>query len=96
VLSVLALNSGICGDKMHFLAMFKDNEAVIGEAEFQAGCKYVDDLKVWGSNYLGDAGFSFGSEDNLVKGLLEFAGNHKREPTWDLKVRQAVLGFLNG
>jgi hypothetical protein len=95
-LSVLALNSGICGDKMHFLAMFKDNEAVIGEAEFQAGCKYVDDLKLWGSNYLGDAGFSFGSEDNLVKGLLEFAGNHKRELTWDLKMRQAVLGFLNG
>ncbi|SAK86361.1 hypothetical protein AWB81_04435 [Caballeronia arationis] len=96
VLSVLALNSGICGDKMHFLAMFKDDDAVIGEAEFQAGCKYVDDLKVWGSTYLSDAGFSFASEDNMVKSLLEFSGNHKQEQTWDLKVRQAVLGFLNG
>jgi hypothetical protein len=81
---------------MHFLAMFKDDDAVVGEAEFQAGCKYVDDLKVWGSTYLSDAGFSFASEDNMVKSLLEFSGNHKQEQTWDLKVRQAVLGFLNG
>jgi hypothetical protein len=32
----------------------------------------------------------------MVKSLLEFSGNHKQEQTWDLKVRQAVLGFLNG
>ena len=42
-LSVLALNSGICGDKMHFLAMFKDDENIVTQAEFTAGCKYVDE-----------------------------------------------------
>ncbi|SAL80480.1 hypothetical protein AWB74_05731 [Caballeronia arvi] len=95
-LSVLALNSGICGDKMHFLAMFKDNETIVTQTEFTAGCKYVDDLKVWGSNYLGDAGFAFKSDDATIKGLLTLAASHTEVQTWDLKLRKAVLGFLNG
>jgi hypothetical protein len=94
-LSVLALNSGICGDKMHFLAMFKDDETIITQAEFTAGCKYVDNLKVWGSSYLGDAGFAFKSEDAMITGLLTLAQSHTEEQTWDLKLRKAVLGFLN-
>ncbi|SAL03692.1 hypothetical protein AWB78_06657 [Caballeronia calidae] len=32
-LSVLTLNSGICGDKMHFLAMFKDNETIVTQTD---------------------------------------------------------------
>ncbi|WP_244808432.1 hypothetical protein [Caballeronia zhejiangensis] len=95
-LSVLALNSGICGDKMHFLAMFKDDESIVTQAEFTAGGKYVDSLKVWGSDYLSDAGFAFDSDDAMIKGLLTLATSHKEEQTWDLKVRKAVLGFLNG
>ncbi|WP_277183896.1 hypothetical protein [Caballeronia sp. BR00000012568055] len=95
-LSVLALNSGICGDKMHFLTMFKDDESVVTQAEFTAGCKYVDGLKIWGSDYLNDAGFSFNSDDAMVTGLLKLAASHTEEQTWDLKIRKAVLGFLNG
>lgn len=95
-LSVLTLNSGICGDKMHFLAMFKDNETIITQAEFTAGCKYIDNLKVWGSEYLGDAGFAFKSEDATIKGLLTLAVSHTEVQTWDLKLRKAILGFLNG
>jgi hypothetical protein len=94
-LSVLALNSGICGDKMHFLAMFKDDETIITQAEFTAGCKYVDSLKVWGSSYLGDAGFAFKSDDAMITGLLKLAESHTEQQTWDLKLRKAVLGFLN-
>jgi hypothetical protein len=94
-LSVLALNTGICGDKMHFLSMFKDNEAIITQAEFTAGCKYIDNLKVWGSSYLGDAGFAFKSEDATIKGLLTLAESHKEAQTWDLKLRKVILGFLN-
>jgi hypothetical protein len=94
-LSVLALNSGICGDKMHFLAMFKDDETIITQAAYTAGCKYVDSLKVWGSSYLGDAGFAFKSDDAMISGLLTLAANHAQEQTWDLKLRKAVLGFLN-
>ncbi|SAK74931.1 hypothetical protein AWB79_04424 [Caballeronia hypogeia] len=95
-LSVLALNSGICGDKMHFLAMFKDNETIVTQAEFTAGCKYIDDLKVWGSGYLGDAGFAFKSDNATIKGLLALAASHTEVQTWDLRLRKAILGFLNG
>ena len=95
-LSVLTLNSGICGDKMHFLSMFKDNENIITQAEFTAGCKYIDNLKIWGSDYLGDAGFAFKSDDAMIKGLLTLATSHKEVQTWDLKLRKAILGFLNG
>ncbi|EEA01207.1 hypothetical protein BH160DRAFT_3459 [Burkholderia sp. H160] len=95
-LSVLALNTGICGDKMHFLTMFKDNETIITQAEFTAGCKYIDNLKVWGSSYLGDAGFAFKSDDATIKGLLTLAESHTEVQTWDLKLRKAILGFLNG
>ncbi|KXU82844.1 hypothetical protein CR51_42585 [Caballeronia megalochromosomata] len=94
-LSVLALNAGICGDKMHFLAMFKDDETIVTQAEFSAGCKYVDNLKVWGSSYLSDAGFAFKSDDAMISGLLTLATSHTEEQTWDLKLRKAILGFLN-
>jgi hypothetical protein len=32
----------------------------------------------------------------MIKGLLTLATSHTEEQTWDLKVRKAVLGFLNG
>ncbi|WP_250501231.1 hypothetical protein [Caballeronia sp. GAWG1-5s-s] len=94
-LSVLTLNSGICGDKMHFLAMFKDDETVISEAAFASGCRYIDSLKVWGADYLDDSGFTFKSKDPMIQGLLKLAVSHTQEQTWDLKLRKAVLGFLN-
>jgi len=95
-LSVLALNSGICGDKMHFLAMYKDDDSVISQAEFTAGCRYVDSLKVWGTSYLKDAGFSFGSDDKVVEGLLKLTMRHTEELSTRSKAWQATLGFLNG
>lgn len=95
-LSVLALNTGICGDKMHFLAMYKDDGAVISQAEFNAGCSYVDSLKVWGTDYLKDAGFGFASEDKVIQGLLKLARNHTEEQGTGGKIWQATLGFLNG
>jgi hypothetical protein len=95
-LSVLALNSGICGDKMHFLAMYKDDDAVISQSEFTAGCRYVDGLKIWGTGYLKDAGFSFASEDKVVQGLLKLTQSHTEEQGTRAKAWQATLGFLNG
>ena len=94
-LSVLALNSGICGDKMRFLAMFKDDTSVISQAEFDAGCRYVDGLKVWGSEYLGEAGFSFASDDPVVTGLLKLAQSHTEEQGVAAKAWKFTLGFLN-
>jgi hypothetical protein len=31
----------------------------------------------------------------MISGLLTLAANHAQEQTWDLKLRKAVLGFLN-
>ncbi|WP_244817545.1 hypothetical protein [Caballeronia sp. Lep1P3] len=94
-LSVLTLNSGICGDKMHFLAMFKDDATVISESQFASGCRYIDSLKVWGTEYLNDSGFTFKSKDPMIQGLLKFAVSHTEEQTWALAFRKVVLGFLN-
>ena len=94
-LSVLALNSGVCGDKMHFLKMFKDDTAVITQSAFDNGCRYVDDLKVWGAKFLDDAGFSFSSQDPVVTGLLKLAQSHSKETGKAGKAWNAALGFLN-
>ena len=94
-LSVLALNSGVCGDKMHFLKMFKDDTAVITQAAFDGGVRYVDDLKIWGSKFLDDAGYSFSSQDPVVTGLLKLAQSHTKETGKAGKAWNATLGFLN-
>jgi hypothetical protein len=94
-LSVLALNSGICGDKMHFLAMYKDDSSIVSQAEFDAGVRYVDGLKSWGSEYLDDAGFSFASADPMVSGLLKLATSHTQATGVAAKAWKATLGFLN-
>lgn len=95
-LSVLSLNSGICGDKMRFLNMFKNDTGIVSQAEFDDGVKYVDSLKIWGSNYLKDCDFSFSSGDAVVGGLLTLAQSHTEESSTADKVWQMVLGFLNG
>jgi hypothetical protein len=35
----------------------------VSQTEFDAGVRYVDSLKAWGSDYLKDAGFTFISTD---------------------------------
>lgn len=72
-LAVITLNSGICGDKMVYLSMFKDDQSVISSAEFQGGAQHLDGLKVWGVKYLSETGFSFGANDAFVGKLLAFA-----------------------
>lgn len=93
-LAVLTLNTGICGDKMRFLKMFKDDSHVVSQSEFDRGSTYVDGLKVWGSKYLDDAGFSFSSKDGLVSHLIEFAKQHKAVETKTDKLLAVVSGFL--
>ncbi len=72
-LAVITLNSGICGDKMVYLSMFKEDQSVISTAEFQAGVEHLDSLKVWGVKYLADTGFSFGANDAMVGKFLQLA-----------------------
>jgi hypothetical protein len=94
-LPVLVLNTGICGDKMHFMKMFKDDDAVITQAAFDDGCRYVDGLKAWGSEYLNDSGFGFKSKDPVVAGLLKMARTHEEDSSPLENVWKATLGFVN-
>jgi hypothetical protein len=80
---------------MHFMKMFKDDDAVITQAAFDDGCRYVDSLKTWGSDYLKDAGFGFTSSDPVVKGLLKMARKHEDESSALEKMWKATLGFVN-
>jgi len=80
-LSALALCSGIAGDKMMYLSMFKDQKDLvpvkpgefmnpISKSEFQRGVTYIDKLKETSKGYLSDSGFKFSSTDKVVEGLL--------------------------
>lgn len=91
-LAVLTLNSGICGDKMHFLKMFDDTAGMISEADFQRGTVFVDKLKGWGSRYLDSCGYDFYSDDEVVSSLLDFAKTHQSNRS---VARDIVLKVLN-
>jgi len=69
-LSILTLNSGICGDKMRFLKVWKDDGDVISQDAFSRGVVYVDNLKAVGADYMSKSGYTFSSEDKVVQGLL--------------------------
>ena len=80
-LSALALCSGMTGDKMMYLSMFKDQKDLvpvkpgefmnpISQSEFDRGVTYIDKLKKTSKGYLSDSGFKFSSTDKVVEGLL--------------------------
>jgi hypothetical protein len=72
-LAVLTLNSGICGSKMSWLSMFKEDGNPISTEAFRDGAAHLDSLKVWGAEYVRNAGFSFSSSDELVGSMLKFS-----------------------
>jgi hypothetical protein len=72
-LAVLTLNSGICGDKMIWLSMFRDDATPIASADFQRGVQHLDSLKVWGVDYLKQAGFSFRGNDEMAHRFIQFS-----------------------
>ncbi|TVR61799.1 MAG: hypothetical protein EA422_12210 [Gemmatimonadales bacterium] len=90
-LAILTLNSGICGDKMVYLSMFTDAGREISTAEFEEGARFIDNLKPWGAEYLGNSGFSFRSSSEMAGKLLTFAGSHanQRNKVWPT-VRSAL------
>jgi hypothetical protein len=95
---VLTLNSGICGDKMHFLKMFHDDPtSPISQEDFNRGVHFVDQLKGWGAGYLKSSGFRFSSEDRVVQGLLKLAQGHSGSlDDSGSKVFNHVLKFVAG
>jgi hypothetical protein len=91
LIAILTLNTGICGDKMRYLTMF-NNGAEISTESFQAGVRFLDNLKPWGAQYIQDAGFDIRSVgDPWVNSLVNtFAVSHSREKT----TYDKVIGIL--
>lgn len=83
LISVLTLNTGICGDKMRYLTMFNSGGKMIGSNEFQRGVQFLDNLKPWGARYIKDLGYDLRSNgDILVDKLVNsFATSHEAEKT---------------
>lgn len=83
LIAVLTLNTGICGDKMRYLTMFKSGGGQISSNEFQNGVRFLDNLKPWGAKYIKDCGFKIRSAgDVLVDRLVNsFATSHSKEKT---------------
>ena len=67
------MNSGICGSKMSWPSMFKEDGNPISTEAFRDGAAHVDSLKVWGADYLRNSGFAFSSSDEMVGSLLKFS-----------------------
>lgn len=67
---VLALHSGLCGDKMRMLCMFRNEGEVITQKAFDDGVAYIDRLRAWGAGYLAGCGYVFSSKDPLVAASL--------------------------
>ncbi|CAN5781516.1 hypothetical protein BH23GEM11_BH23GEM11_04930 [soil metagenome] len=77
-LSVLTLNSGICGDKMHFLKMFADDpKTPLSKEDFVRSAAFVDELKGWGAGHLDSSGYTFTAKNKTVSGLLKLAKSHR-------------------
>jgi hypothetical protein len=88
-LSALALCSGLTGDKMMYLSMFKDEKDLaaakpgqalnpISQSEFDRGVTYIDHLKEAAKGYLSDSGYEFSSTDKVVDHMFKsknFFGN---------------------
>lgn len=69
-IAALTLNSRLCGDKMRFLRLMKDDDTVVSQSQFDKGCVFVDGLKSYAADYLHDSGFDFKSSDPIVKNAI--------------------------
>jgi hypothetical protein len=71
VLACLTLTTGICGDKMTYLALYNDDGNQITSAAFLGQVDSIDALKPWGSDYLAKSGYEFHTSDAFVAALLQ-------------------------
>ena len=72
-IAALTLNSRLCGDKMRFLRVMKDDDTVVSQSQFDKGCAFVDGLKCYATDYLHDSGFDFKSSGPIIKIAIKAA-----------------------
>ena len=68
ILAALVLNSGICGDAMHFLSMFKNGTKLISQEEFDRGVAYRNTLKTYSTTMLSRSKMQFYCPNNENRG----------------------------
>ncbi|GAP38724.1 hypothetical protein ABXN37_26885 [Piscinibacter sakaiensis] len=73
LIAAVTLASGLTGDKMRFLNMFTDQDAVIGQSQFDKGCEYLEQVKRAASRMIVQSEIDFTSKDPLIDGLLKKA-----------------------
>ena len=71
MLACLTLTSGICGDKMTYLAMYNDDGKALEDSVFLKGAAGIDALKQWGSDYLAKSGYEFHTSDSFLSKMLK-------------------------
>lgn len=76
VIAAVTYGTGIAGDKMRFLQMYTGEGAVISQDQFDAGVKYLDQMKRAGSRLLERSDMKFRSTDKVIEGLLKLAQRH--------------------
>jgi hypothetical protein len=83
-ISVLTLNSNICGDKMRYLTLFNSGGGLISADQFQRGVRFLDELKPWGASYLAETGYKIRvqSNDPFVHNLVNtIAPSYQKKKT---------------
>ena len=91
VLACLTLTSGICGDKMTYLAMYNDDGKELGSKEFLKGVEGIDALKQWGSDYLAKSGYEFHTSDKFVATMLKTQAENAEKLR---RGQQSTVGYV--
>jgi len=76
VLAAVTVASGIAGDKMRFLNMFTDQNAIITQGQFDVGCDYLEQVKRSASRMILQSEIDFTSDDPNIQGFLTLAKNY--------------------
>lgn len=79
LIAAVTLASGLTGDKMRFLNMFTDQDAVVTQSQFDQGCSYLEKIKLAASRMIGQSEIEFSSGDKLIDGMLRMAKNANAE-----------------
>jgi hypothetical protein len=95
-LAALTLNSGICGDKMHWIKLVHSNanpDVDYDQDSFDRGVAFIDFLKIRSVEYLNKVCYNFRSADPMVSALLELAKKDRGDMS---KARKVLLAIANG
>ncbi len=71
LIAAVALLSGICGDKMAYLAMYQKDLTVVTADQFRLGSEALDSMKPWCAKYVKDSGMELVSNNAMLAKMLK-------------------------